>query len=98
MDLLIVIGGYNSSNTTHLVEIGAKNHPAWFVRNAGCLVSPHEIRHYDLHKKSEIRSADWLPLNRPLTVGVTAGASCPNNLIEEIIRRVLELRGDRAEG
>ena len=44
----------------------------------------------------EIRSADWLPLDRPLTVGVTAGASCPNNLIEEIIQRVLELRGDRA--
>ena len=98
LDLLIVIGGYNSSNTTHLVEIGAINHPTWFVRNAGCLVSAREIRHYDLHKKTEIRSSDWLPLNCPLTIGVTAGASCPNNLIEEIIRRVLELRGDRAEG
>ena len=95
LDLLIVIGGYNSSNTTHLVEIGAKNHPTWFVRNAGCLVSAREIRHYDLRTKMEIRSADWLPLDRPLTVGVTAGASCPNNLIEEIIQRVLELRGDR---
>ncbi|MEI8313412.1 MAG: 4-hydroxy-3-methylbut-2-enyl diphosphate reductase, partial [Verrucomicrobiota bacterium] len=97
LDLLIVIGGYNSSNTTHLVEIGAKNHPTWFVRNAGCLVSAHEIRHYDLHIKSEIQSHDWLPLNRPLTVGVTAGASCPNNLIEETIRRVLELRGEKIE-
>ena len=95
LDLLIVIGGYNSSNTTHLVEIGAKNHPTWFVRNAGCLVSAREIHHYDLRTKTEIRSADWLPLNLPLTVGVTAGASCPNNLIEEIIQRVLELRGDR---
>ena len=95
LDLLVVIGGYNSSNTTHLVEIGEKNHPTWFVRNAGCLVSAHEIRHYDLHKKSEVQSQDWLPLNRPLTVGVTAGASCPNNLIEETIRRVLELRGEK---
>ena len=94
LDLLIVIGGYNSSNTTHLVEIGAKDHPTWFVRNAGCLVSAHEIRHFDLHRKSEIQSPDWLPLDRPLTVGVTAGASCPNNLIEETIRRVLELRGE----
>ena len=98
LDFLIVIGGYNSSNTSHLVEIGAKNHPTWFVRNAGCLVSAHEIRHYDLHKKLEVLSADWLPLNRPLTVGVTAGASCPNNLIEEIIERVLELRGERVAG
>ncbi len=95
LDFLIVIGGYNSSNTSHLVEIGAKNHPTWFVRNAECLVSAHEIRHYDLHKKLEILSADWLPLNRPLTVGITAGASCPNNLIEEIIERILELRGER---
>lgn len=94
LDLLIVIGGYNSSNTTHLVEIGAKNHPTWFVRNAGCLVSATEIRHYDLETKSEILSADWLPVDCPLTVGVTAGASCPNNLIEEVIRRVLELRGE----
>ena len=94
LDLLIVIGGYNSSNTTHLVEIGAKNHPTWFVRNAGCLVSATMICHYDLETKSEISSADWLPMDRPLTVGVTAGASCPNNLIEEVIRRVLELRGE----
>jgi len=96
LDLLIVIGGYNSSNTTHLVEIGKKKYPTWFVRNAGCLVSAREIRHFDLHRKSEIRSADWLPLDRPLTIGVTAGASCPNNLIEEIIQRALELRGEEA--
>jgi 4-hydroxy-3-methylbut-2-en-1-yl diphosphate reductase len=95
LDLLIVIGGYNSSNTTHLVEIGAKDRPTWFVRNAGCLISAQEIRHYDLHKKLEILSPDWLPLNGPLAVGVTAGASCPNNLIEEVVRRVLELRGER---
>jgi 4-hydroxy-3-methylbut-2-enyl diphosphate reductase len=94
LDLLIVIGGYNSSNTTHLVEIGEKSHPTWFVRNAGSLVSAQEIRHFDLRQKLEISSRDWLPLSRPLTVGVTAGASCPNNLIEEVIRRVLELRGE----
>lgn len=96
LDLLIVIGGYNSSNTTHLVEIGKKKYPTWFVRNAECLVSAREIHHFDLHRKSEIRSADWLPLDRPLTIGVTAGASCPNNLIEEIIQRALELRGEEA--
>jgi len=94
LDLLLVIGGYNSSNTTHLVEIGEKKHPTWFVRNAGCLVSAWEILHFDLHQKREIPAADWLPLNVPLTIGVTAGASCPNNLIEETIRRVLELRGE----
>ncbi len=93
-DLLIVIGGYNSSNTTHLVEIAAHSRPTWFVRNFECLRSSDEIVHYDIEKKSETTSSGWLPLGIPLTVGITAGASCPNNLIEDTIQRVLELRGE----
>lgn len=93
-DLVLVIGGYNSSNTTHLVEIAQEKFPTWFVRNAACLISSDEIRHYDLPSRSEVVSRDWLPVGRPLTVGITAGASCPNNLIEDAIRRVLEIRGD----
>lgn len=94
LDLLLVVGGYNSSNTTHLVEIGERKLPTWFVRNAGCLESAASIRHFDLHTKEEKTSPDWLPVDGPLTIGVTAGASCPNNLIEETIRRVLDLRGE----
>jgi 4-hydroxy-3-methylbut-2-enyl diphosphate reductase len=93
-DLLLVIGGYNSSNTTHLVEIGEKTQPTWFIRNSDCLRSADEILHYDLKKKAETLSKCWMPVTGPLTVGVTAGASCPNNLIEDTIRRVLELRGE----
>ncbi len=93
-DLLLVIGGYNSSNTTHLVEIAKEKFPTWFIRNAACLISADEIRHFDLHSRNEIISRAWLPLGRPLTVGITAGASCPNNLIEDAIRRVLEIRGE----
>lgn len=94
LDFLVVIGGYNSSNTTHLVEIGEKKHPTWFIRNADCLLSAQEIRHYDLHQKAEIQSTGWLSQETPLTIGITAGASCPNNLIEETIRRILILRND----
>lgn len=93
LDLLIVVGGYNSSNTTHLVEIGIQKLPTWFIRNADCLTSEKELRHFDIHSKREITSRDWLPDQTELTVGITAGASCPNNLIEETIRRVLTLRG-----
>ncbi|MEI6072755.1 MAG: 4-hydroxy-3-methylbut-2-enyl diphosphate reductase [Verrucomicrobiae bacterium] len=93
-DLLIVIGGYNSSNTTHLVEIGAQHQPTWFIRNADCLRSADEILHYDLKNKTETVSGSWLPLKGRVTVGITAGASCPNNLIEDTIRRVLDLRGE----
>lgn len=92
LDLLVVVGGYNSSNTTHLAEIGEKKLPTWFIRNSGCMVSAHEIRHFDIHKKEEVTSTDWLPSKTPLSVGITAGASCPNNLIEETIHRVLALR------
>lgn len=94
LDLLIVVGGYNSSNTTHLAEIGEKNLPTWFIRNAGCMVSADEIHHFDIHRKQEITTTGWLPSKFPLSVGITAGASCPNNLIEETINRILALRND----
>lgn len=93
LDLLLVVGGYNSSNTTHLAEIGEKAVETYFIRNAECLESDHSIRHYDLHEKIEVQSANWLPVG-PALIGITAGASCPNNLIEETILRVLELRGE----
>ena len=54
LDLLIVVGGYNSSNTTHLAEIGERKLPTWFIRNAGCMVSAQEIRHFDIHQKEEV--------------------------------------------
>jgi 4-hydroxy-3-methylbut-2-enyl diphosphate reductase len=93
LDLLLVVGGYNSSNTTHLVEIGEQKLPTYFIRNADCIDSADSIRHFDIHAKKEIEASGWLPKREHLTVGITAGASCPNNLIEETIRRVLELRG-----
>jgi len=90
--LLIVIGGYNSSNTSHLAEMGEAKLPTYFIKNAAKMESTALIRHYNQHKKEEVETRDWLPAG-PLTVGVTAGASCPNNLIEDTIRRLFELRG-----
>ncbi len=92
MNLLLVVGGYNSSNTSHLAEMGEEKLPTYFVRNASRLVSEKEILHYDLHQKQEIIAHDWLPQGR-LVVGITAGASCPNNLIEETLIRLFALRG-----
>jgi len=95
MDLLLVVGGYNSSNTTHLVEIGEQQLPTFFIRDASCLKSLEEIVHYDLHRKEEITSpySELLLGGKPVTVGITAGASCPNNLIEDTIMKVFALRG-----
>jgi 4-hydroxy-3-methylbut-2-en-1-yl diphosphate reductase len=92
MDLLIVIGGYNSSNTSHLAEMGEGKLPTYFIKNAAKMESDKLIRHYDQHDKKEIETCDWLPAGK-ITVGITAGASCPNNLIEDVIHRLFEFRG-----
>jgi len=92
MDLLLVVGGYNSSNTSHLAEMGEAKLPTYFVRNASRLESRERIRHYDLHARRETVTENWLP-PVPLTIGITAGASCPNNLIADTILRLFELHG-----
>jgi 4-hydroxy-3-methylbut-2-enyl diphosphate reductase len=94
MDLLLVVGGYNSSNTTHLVEIAEQHLPTFFIRDSHCLKSLEEIIHFDLHMKREQSGYPAKLLGEgPVTVGITAGASCPNNLIEETILRLFTLRG-----
>jgi 4-hydroxy-3-methylbut-2-enyl diphosphate reductase len=96
MNLLLVIGGYNSSNTSHLAEMGEEQLPTYFIRNASRLESRERIVHYDQHAKREVATENWLPA-RPFTAGITAGASCPNNLIEETILRLYELHGVSAD-
>ena len=92
MNLLIVVGGYNSSNTSHLAEMGEAKLPTYFIKNAAKMQSDKLIVHYDQHKKQEVETRDWLPAGK-INVGITAGASCPNNLIEDTIRRLFDLRG-----
>ena len=92
LDLLLVIGGYNSSNTSHLAEMGEARLATYFIKNAAKMVSDRLIQHYDQHKHQEVETDNWLPPGK-ITVGITAGASCPNNLIEDAIRRLFELRG-----
>ncbi len=92
LDLLIVIGGYNSSNTSHLAEMGEAKLPTYFIKNAAKMQSDKLIVHYNQHQHQEVETRDWLPVGK-ITVGITAGASCPNNLIEDTIRRLFELRG-----
>jgi len=91
IDLLIVIGGYNSSNTSHLAEMGEAKLPTYFIKNAAKMVTDKLIVHWNQHRQSEVETRDWLPDGEAI-VGVTAGASCPNNLIEDTIRRLFEFR------
>jgi 4-hydroxy-3-methylbut-2-enyl diphosphate reductase len=94
-DLAIVIGGYNSSNTCNLARICSDRIPTFHIADAECLVSGRAIRHRPVGAPStaairEATTADWLPAG-PLTVGLTAGASTPNNIVGEVIQRLEEL-------
>jgi 4-hydroxy-3-methylbut-2-en-1-yl diphosphate reductase len=91
LNLLIVIGGYNSSNTSHLAEMGEAKLPTFFIKNAAKM-ELGKIVHYKQDQHQEVETSNWLPSGK-ITVGITAGASCPNNLIEDTIRRLFELRG-----
>ena len=92
LDLLLVIGGYNSSNTSHLAEMGEAKLPTYFIKNASKMFSDEVIEHFNQHKHEEVQTRGWLPKGH-VTIGITAGASCPNNLIEDVIHRLFELKG-----
>jgi len=93
LDLMVVIGGYNSSNTTHLAAICQQKVPTYHIADATC-IEPETggIRHRPVGEHDETRQDGWLP-EGPLTIGVTAGASTPNNKIGETIERIAALRG-----
>jgi 4-hydroxy-3-methylbut-2-enyl diphosphate reductase len=95
-DLAIVIGGYNSSNTSHLVELCETKLPTYFIKNEDCLISENEICSFDLHTHEEKTSENYLPTKRPLRVMITSGASCPDALVERVIEKLATLTGNAA--
>lgn len=89
-DLAIVVGGYNSSNTSHLVELCEQKMPTYFVADERELVSRHRIRHFDLHARTVRVTEGWIPETdgSPLDIVLTAGASCPDSLLDRVVQRV----------
>ena len=81
-----------SVKTRTLAEMGEAKLPTYFIKNAAKMESDKLIHHYNQHLREEVETRDWLPAGN-ITIGITAGASCPNNLIEDTIRRLFELRG-----
>lgn len=88
-DLAIVVGGYNSSNTSHLVELCEEKLPTYFIDSSDRIESPHKIHHYDFHNKIERETVDFLPDKEPVKILITSGASCPDALVEEVIIKLL---------
>ncbi len=97
VDLMIVVGGYNSSNTGHLVEISQQYCPAYHVKDAGCIVSQSLIQHKRVFSPETMETSPWLP-DGPLKIGITAGASTPNRVVEEVIKRIIEVAGKNRSG
>jgi 4-hydroxy-3-methylbut-2-enyl diphosphate reductase len=87
-DLAIIVGGYNSSNTSHLVELCEEKMPTYFISSEEKMVSREEICHYDFHERAERRKTAWLAGGDPLRILVSSGASCPDALVEGVIRRI----------
>jgi 4-hydroxy-3-methylbut-2-enyl diphosphate reductase len=88
-DLSIVVGGYNSSNTSHLVELCEHQVPAYFISSEKKLISDKEILHFDLHQRQEILHKDYLTGSDPLKILLTSGASCPDAIVESVIGRLV---------
>jgi 4-hydroxy-3-methylbut-2-enyl diphosphate reductase len=88
VDLMVVIGGYNSSNTANLARICADSRPTYHIADPDCLVSAGEIRHRPVGAKSEVVTTAWLAPEGPVTIGLTAGASTPDNLVGAVIAKL----------
>lgn len=92
-DLAIVVGGYNSSNTSHLVELCEAQVPTFYIRDETELLTADRIRHFDWRAAILQETLDWLPKSRPLSVLITAGASCPDAIVDRVMGRLSKLLG-----
>ena len=88
-DLALVVGGYNSSNTSHLVELLEQKFPTYFINGEKELLSAEEIEHFNYPEHTLERSSGWIPADRPLTIILTSGASCPDTLLDRVMLKVL---------
>ena len=91
-DLALVIGGYNSSNTSQIVTILESKFPTYFIQDSSEILSESTIRHFHYGKQLLSETADWLPTKEPLRILITSGASCPDTVMEEVIHKILGLR------
>ena len=89
-DLAIVVGGYNSSNTSHIVELCERKFPTFFINSDSELKSKTEIHHFNYHQKEKAVTHDFLPSKNPLKIVLTSGASCPDTLVDRVMLRILE--------
>lgn len=89
-DLAIVVGGYNSSNTSHIVELCEEKFPTYFINAEAEINSREEIHHFNIHTKQKTVTRDFLPSQNPVKIILTSGASCPDTLVDRVMIRLLQ--------
>jgi 4-hydroxy-3-methylbut-2-en-1-yl diphosphate reductase len=87
-DLAIVVGGYNSSNTSHLVELCETKFPTYFIQDEAEILSSRLIRHYSLDRKEVVETTNYLPAHTPVQIILTSGASCPDATVDRVIAKI----------
>lgn len=88
-DMAIVVGGYNSSNTSHIVELCERNFPTYFINSDSEIKSKEEIQHFNFHKKELITTYRFLPEKNPIKIVLTSGASCPDTLVDRVMMKMV---------
>lgn len=88
-DLAVIVGGYNSSNTSHLVELCEQKLPSFFINSADKILSNENILHCNWQTKEETVTTGFLPGRQPVKILITSGASCPDAIVEEVIHRLV---------
>ena len=88
-DFAIVVGGYNSSNTSHIVELLESKFPTYFINNADKILSQKLVSHFDIHTKEEKVTENFLPEKEPVKIVLTSGASCPDAYVDEVLNKIL---------
>lgn len=88
-DFAVVVGGYNSSNTSHLVELCEEKLPTYFINNEEKILSDSLIQHFNFHNKEEINTAHFIPRKDVVKILITSGASCPDALVEGVIEKII---------
>ena len=88
-DLALVVGGYNSSNTSHIVELCAEKLPTYFIKSAEEIESADLINHFNYPEKKMEQTRNWLPEKEHVRIVLTSGASCPDSVVDKVLQKVL---------
>lgn len=87
--MAIVVGGYNSSNTSHIVELCEEKLPTYFISSANEIESKNKINHYHFHEQKQLTTENFLPDKSPIDIILTSGASCPDSIVDGVLQKIV---------